>query len=140
MKEALKKLNQVIQPYLDKENTAFKVMSRKKNGYSSRGFNTIVDDEIKSHAALKEADMMDAFEEINDLFADILKENGSVNGKSAFCFKKGEDAIFKDFTLEDAVEEIVINTRREMKKNGMRSRTPGLARENVMPRANNNIA
>jgi hypothetical protein len=119
MKESLDKINKVIQPYLDEEDNAFKVMSRSKYGHSSHGFITVINGEVKIHDKLNKAHKKDKLEEVGKIFTELLKAHGSVHGKSVFYFRRGEDAVFKDFTLEDAIEDVIVNTRRAMIKNGI---------------------
>lgn len=119
MHENLEKANQLIQSALDLQDNARYAMQLCEDGWSAHGFRSFQDGSWVRHEKLNSRDDDSPLSAVSDLLYEVLKEAGTVNGKTYFYFKKGEPARIHDFSLDDTIAGIIEELRTELLRSGL---------------------
>ena len=120
MYENLEKADRLIQPALDTQDNARYTMQLNENGWSAHGFRSFQDGSWVRHEKLNSSDDDSPLSAVSDLLYEVLKEAGTVNGKTCFYFRKGEPARIHDYTLDDTIAGIIEEIRAELVSAGLK--------------------
>jgi len=118
IKNKLEKIDTVIQQYLDIQDNATFEMQRNKHGYSSHGFVFFDGKKRVTHEKLNSKDNRENLDSVDDFFSEILKEVGTINGKTLFHFKKDQEPKIEDLDTKGIIDRIIEDLRAEITKKG----------------------